>query len=123
LSERCRALLRGEETLALRRDPQASSAAGKRTGSRRASIVQQSLDPAGYRLWEALRGLRRQLAQEQDVPPYVIFHDATLMEMVLHRPHSLEQMRRLSGVGQRKLELYGKPFLALIAATGQPAGA
>ncbi|MDY6890907.1 MAG: DNA helicase RecQ [Pseudomonadota bacterium] len=123
LSERCRALLRGEETLALRRDPQASSAAGKRTGSQRASIVQQSLDPAGYRLWEALRGLRRQLAQEQDVPPYVIFHDATLMEMVLHRPHSLEQMRRLSGVGQRKLELYGKPFLALIAATGQPAGA
>jgi ATP-dependent DNA helicase RecQ len=115
LSDRCRPLLKGEESLKLRRDLKVSTAAGKRTGGRRASASQQKLNPAEYRLWEALRTLRRQLAQEQDVPPYVIFHDATLMEMVLYRPLTGEQMRRLSGVGERKLELYGQPFLELIA--------
>ncbi len=115
LSDRCRPLLKGEETLELRRDLKVSSAAGKRTGGSRSSATQQKLDPAEHRLWEALRALRRQLAQEQDVPPYVIFHDATLMEMVLYRPLTGEQMRRLSGVGERKLDLYGQPFLELIA--------
>src|SRR5690554_1564279 len=115
LSDRCRPLLKGEESLELRRDLKVSTAAGKRTGGSRASAAQQKLDPAEHRLWEALRTLRRQLAQEQDVPPYVIFHDATLMEMVLYRPLTGEQMRRLSGVGERKLDLYGQPFLELIA--------
>lgn len=114
LSDRCRPLLKGEETLELRRDLKVSSV-GKRVAGSRSPAGTQKLDPAEHRLWEALRRLRKQLAEEQEVPPYVIFHDATLMEMVLYRPLNREQMRRLSGVGQRKLDLYGQPFLELIA--------
>jgi ATP-dependent DNA helicase RecQ len=117
LSEKCRPLLKGQETLELRRDlRQKAPSAG--SGKGRSAVAQQRLDAEETRLWEALRTLRKQLAQEQDVPPYVIFHDATLMEMVLYRPLSAEQLRRLSGVGERKLELYGQPFLDLIAEHG-----
>ncbi|MBR9827966.1 MAG: DNA helicase RecQ [Oceanospirillales bacterium] len=115
LSERCRPLLKGEETLQLRRDQRPQSKGGGSAGKSRNSAAQQRLDADENRLWEALRVLRKQLAQDQDVPPYVIFHDATLMEMVLYRPLTAEQLRRLSGVGERKLEQYGQPFLDLIA--------
>ncbi|SIQ37101.1 DNA helicase RecQ [Marinobacterium stanieri] len=122
LSERCRPLLRGEETLELRRDIRTRSGGG--AGSKpRNSAAQQRLDADEKLLWEALRALRKQIASDQDVPPYVIFHDATLMEMVLYRPLTSEQMRRLSGVGERKLALYGDPFLELIAEHNQQADA
>jgi ATP-dependent DNA helicase RecQ len=62
-----------------------------------------------------LRSLRKELADAQDVPPYVIFHDATLMAMVDQRPRTLTQMGALNGVGQRKLERYGDDFLGLLA--------
>ncbi len=118
LSEKCRPLLKGEESLELRRDVRNKSGGGG--GSKpSSSAAQQRLDADEKQLWEALRSLRKQLASEQDVPPYVIFHDATLMEMVLYRPLTSEQMRRLSGVGERKLALYGDPFLELIAEHNQ----
>lgn len=114
LSERCRPLLRGEESLELRRDLRTKSAGPKLSGSKsRAS--QQQLDAEDHALWNALKALRKQLADEQDVPPYVIFHDATLMEMVVYRPLTPVQLRRLNGVGERKLNQYGDPFLELIA--------
>ena len=57
------------------------------------------------------------------MPPYVIFHDATLREMVHHRPHTLEEFARLSGVGETKLSRYGDEFLAVISARhGTPSG-
>ncbi len=118
LSEKCRPLLKGEESLELRRDIRNKSGGGG--GSKpSSSAAQQRLDADEKQLWEVLRALRKQLASEQDVPPYVIFHDATLMEMVLYRPLTSEQMRRLSGVGERKLALYGDPFLELIAEHNQ----
>jgi ATP-dependent DNA helicase RecQ len=67
-------------------------------------------------LWEALRAKRREIADNQEVPPYQIFHDATLMAMMENKPTTLEQMAQLSGVGQRKLDLYGEQFLAIIQA-------
>ena len=60
--------------------------------------------------------VRKRLADEQGVPPYVIFHDATLMEMVMYRPQTADQFRRLNGVGERKLDLYGADFIAAIEA-------
>lgn len=114
LSEKCRPLLKGGETLELRRDVRNKSGSGG-GGKSRGSAAQQRLDADERQLWEALRALRKQIASDQDVPPYVIFHDATLMEMVLYRPQTSEQMRRLSGVGERKLAQYGDPFLELIA--------
>jgi ATP-dependent DNA helicase RecQ len=68
----------------------------------------------GDPLFEALRALRRELASEAQVPPYVIFHDATLREMAAARPSSLAELGEIPGVGARKLEAYGDAFLAMI---------
>jgi ATP-dependent DNA helicase RecQ len=65
-------------------------------------------------LFEALRALRRDLAAEAGLPPYVIFHDATLREMAAARPASLAALGEVSGVGARKLDAYGDAFLAVI---------
>lgn len=104
LTEACRPVLRGEQTLMLRRDIQSKKV---RSG---ASKKVQPDNP----LWEALRTKRREIAQRQDVPPYVIFHDATLMEMMATRPQTLSQMAHISGVGERKLALYGDEFIDVI---------
>ena len=77
-------------------------------------------DPATWdeALWEALRECRMELAQAQSVPPYVIFHDSTLREMVARRPRRREDFAELTGVGDTKLRRYGDDFLAVIAAHG-----
>jgi ATP-dependent DNA helicase RecQ len=72
------------------------------------------VNPIGDMLFEALRGLRRELAAEASVPPYVIFHDAVLREMAAHRPSTHSQLGMINGVGARKLESYGPAFLAVI---------
>ena len=75
---------------------------------------EQAPNPVGDPLFEALRALRRELAAEAQVPPYVIFHDATLREMAAARPASLAELGEIPGVGARKLEAYGDAFLAVI---------
>ena len=72
-------------------------------------------NPIGNPLFEALRAKRRALAEAVGVPPYVIFHDATLREMALTRPADIHALGRISGVGARKLEAYGEDFLSVIA--------
>ncbi|MFM5953596.1 MAG: DNA helicase RecQ [Novosphingobium sp.] len=72
------------------------------------------VNPTGDPLFEALRALRRDLAAEAGVPPYVIFHDSTLREMAEARPASISALGELGGVGTRKLEAYGDAFLGLI---------
>ena len=107
LEEKCRALLRGEESIQLRRDV------------RRRNVRQQTRTPLpvdiDVALWEALREHRRELAEDQGVPPYVIFHDRTLQEMCLHLPRNLAAFGRLTGVGERKLEKYGAGFIEVIS--------
>ena len=67
-------------------------------------------------LFEVLRQLRKQLAQQRGVPPYIIFSDATLEEMAARRPMSDTEMQQISGVGERKLQLYGDAFMEAIRA-------
>ena len=67
------------------------------------------------RLFETLREIRKQLAAEQGVPPYVIFGDATLVEMCHERPSNDEEFLQINGVGQVKLERHGNVFLEAIA--------
>ena len=62
-------------------------------------------------LWLALRELRAQLAKEQGVPAYVIFHDATLLQMLRERPQTLRELGAISGIGAAKLARYGASFL------------
>ena len=65
-------------------------------------------------LWEALRECRRELAEEQGVPPYVIFHDRSLKEMCSALPRNPMQFGQITGVGERKLKKYGEAFLQVI---------
>ncbi|MCQ4294914.1 DNA helicase RecQ [Pseudomonas stutzeri] len=108
LSDSCRPLLRGEVTLELRRD--LSSKAPKPAASAASQLVRGE----ERETWEALRTLRRKLAEEHSVPPYVIFPDATLLEMLRSQPASLSDMAGISGVGARKLERYGQAFLEVL---------
>lgn len=109
LTEAARPVLRGEESLRLRRER-------KMEKTKRKKVQRQFSDAADMELWEDLRTLRRELAEEHGVPPYVIFHDATLAEMVVWRPETAEQLLRIEGIGQTKLERYGDEFLELIRA-------
>ncbi len=111
-----RGVLRSEERLMLRREdkkPALSKEAGKAKG-KTARSAHAFTDEVDTTLWEALRALRRALAIAQGVPPYVVFHDATLKEMVESRPITLQAFARISGVGERKLAAYGEDFLKVI---------
>ncbi|MBD9484672.1 DNA helicase RecQ [Pseudomonas sp. PDM14] len=109
LSDSCRPLLRGEVSLELRRDLKPQQAI-KASGSSASQLVRQD----EREQWEALRTLRRKLAEEHSVPPYVIFPDATLLEMLRSKPASMSDMAQVSGVGARKLERYGEAFLEVL---------
>lgn len=71
----------------------------------------QALDGAGEQLFQALRALRKRLAAELGIPPYVIFHDATLRQIAQRRPATLEAFRSIPGVGETKLRRYAHAFL------------
>jgi len=109
LSEKSRPLLRGETELFLRRDLLVTRKARK-AKRKTADVADEDRD-----LFDALRDCRKQLADENEVPPYVIFHDATLMQMAAEKPTSDEAFLEISGVGQTKLERYGPTFLEVIA--------
>lgn len=113
LNSKSRPLLRGEQDLYLRKLLKAEKKA-------KAKKQLSDLSPAQQPLFEALRQLRLQLAEEQGVPPYVIFHDATLREMTSKRPGSLDELRYISGVGEQKLARYGEQFLTEILANPLP---
>ncbi len=105
LGPQARAILRDEVQLPLVLPPKRTRK-GKRGGD--------TSNPVSNPLFEALRGCRRDLAQQAGVPPYVIFHDSTLREMTERSPHTMEALSRISGVGTRKLEAYGEAFLQVI---------
>jgi ATP-dependent DNA helicase RecQ len=106
LTEEARTVLLGKQNLFLRKDPEEKVLRKKKSNT---SLSGQDAD-----LWEALRACRKELADEQGVPPYVIFHDATLLEMVSQRPLSEKELRNINGVGEKKLKSYARPFLTII---------
>jgi ATP-dependent DNA helicase RecQ len=119
LSESARPVLRSESEVWLRRDAevvkQKISKAGRGANAKEIySAVSE--DP----LWYILKAKRTELAREQGVPPYVIFHDSTLLEILNRRPSNIDEMSQISGVGQAKLDRYGDAFLQVLedAASG-----
>jgi ATP-dependent DNA helicase RecQ len=106
-------ILKGQEKVQFRKDPEPRKKLPKSLKPMERSAFG---DPATQALWDALRARRLQLARDQGVPPYVIFHDSTLMEMVRYRPQRLEDLGTLSGVGKAKLERYGKVFMEVLEA-------
>jgi len=113
LTDKARPLLRGEQRIDLRKDikPQAKNKDKKYNRSSRQAFVGNNKI-----LWESLRSKRLELANAQNVPPYVIFHDSTLDEMVQQQPQTLKEFGQLSGVGSSKLERYGQIFIDVIDA-------
>jgi ATP-dependent DNA helicase RecQ len=108
LTAAARPLLRGEEELRLAR-PRIRVAGGKKPA--RKGTVDFQADPE---LFEALRVLRKELAERDGVPPFVVFSDATLAEMASTRPDDESALLEVNGVGRRKLERYGDAFLEII---------
>ncbi|NIZ02173.1 DNA helicase RecQ [Thalassospira lucentensis] len=108
LTEESRPILRGEKVVEMRKDPGES----KRATTRRLRDFDTEFETEEDRdLWERLRTMRRELATSQNVPPYVIFSDRTLWEMVRFKPRTLEDMTSINGVGVKKLDQYGLAFL------------
>lgn len=104
-------LLRGEENIALRKDPENIKKKSKKSSAKNAD---KNSPNSGDALWQALKSKRLELAREQGVPPYIIFHDSSLIEIHARKPQTLDSFAKISGVGQRKLERYGEAFIKVI---------
>jgi ATP-dependent DNA helicase RecQ len=111
LSETSSEVLRGEREVLLRREPERS--ASRKVKRSKAAV---DLPPESLSLFENLRAWRGAEAKEQGVPAYVIFHDATLREIAIRRPESIESLGTITGVGESKLAKYGEGILEVLAA-------
>lgn len=107
LTEASREFLKGTRPVALHR-PNAPE--GRTSASRR----EADWSGVDHELFETLRGVRRELAEEKGVPAYIIFGDETLRELARTRPRTHSEMLRVKGVGERKLEEFGDAFLACL---------
>jgi ATP-dependent DNA helicase RecQ len=108
--------MRGERPVALFALPKLSKASRTRTSAAAAAGLPALSGTGDADLFDRLRALRRRLAQEKGVPPYLIFNDRTLAELAARRPKTPEEFRQTKGVGDRKAAELGPLFLAEIAA-------
>jgi ATP-dependent DNA helicase RecQ len=116
LNEKSWVLLKGGETLRLREDVPPKAKPGRsKAGSKSPKAAPSTLGGREAEGFEVLRALRRRLAEEQSLPPYVVFHDSTLREMASAKPRSLAELARINGVGEAKLAKYGPQFLVAIS--------
>ena len=114
LAESAKPVLKGEAEVWLRQDVEVV-AIRKVSKAERGSRAKEGYEEvADDPLWHALKAKRMELAKEQGVPPYVIFHDSTLLEILNQKPGSLTEMSQITGVGQAKLERYGDAFLEVL---------
>ncbi|WP_428242257.1 DNA helicase RecQ [Gynuella sp.] len=110
LTEKSRPLLRGEIQLFLREDIETRPENIRKTKASRYNEVSDN----DRELWHALRACRKSLADEFGIAPYMVFHDATLMEMMEYHPETADQLLGISGVGESKLEKFGDAFLEVL---------
>lgn len=113
LTEFARPVLKSEAEVWLRRDIEVVKRKVTKAG-RGANAKEVYAAVSDDPLWFILKDKRTELAREQGVPPYVIFHDSTLLEMLNRRPATLDEMAKISGVGQAKLDRYGDAFLQVL---------
>lgn len=110
LTSKAMAVLKGEEQVSLTVFQKPIPTSAKKKKRHEADKLDQEDNP----LFEKLRALRRRLAEAENKPPFLIFSDATLQDMIRVRPQTLQQMLAVSGVGQHKLEHYAQPFLDIL---------
>ena len=112
-------ILRGTRTVRFRLDTRGSTRQSPKPDRKIAQTTE--LDPVARTLSDALRAWRLEEARRQELPPYVIFHDSTLLEVARCRPISLTSLAIIPGVGASKLERYGSVIIGMVAqATGDP---
>ena len=111
LGPNARPILRGETPIRFRTEPK--RAPRRKSAPAGTALPQPSTRPAEA-LWTALRAWRLDEARRQEVPPYVIFHDATLFEVARRRPTTLAALSTIPGIGRSKLDRYGAALLAVI---------
>lgn len=116
LSKASREVLVGNRSVRLREDATPARATRRRRDSQLVTGGSLGVEAYEQPLWDELRKLRTQLAKQHGVPPYVIFHDATLLAMLRALPSNETELSSISGVGKAKLERYGRDFLAVINA-------
>jgi ATP-dependent DNA helicase RecQ len=114
LTAASRAVLGGERLVKLREDARPERASRRKREARRVASGSLGIEAYEQSTWDALRALRTQLAKQQGVPPYVVFHDATLLAMLRAMPANEDELATISGVGESKLKRYGRDFLAVI---------
>ena len=113
-------ILRGSKAVRFRLEARARERQGRRP-ERKAGAAATELDPGERALWEALRAWRLEEARRQELPPYVIFHDSTLIEIARRRPVALSALADIPGIGRSKLERYGSAVVGIVAQrTTQP---
>ena len=115
LTEGSRAVLRGERRLQLRKEQRERLERRERDRSPRSGVAVEAVDLPRF---QALRDLRAQLAREQNVPAYVIFHDSTLRNIAEQRPTSVDALGRVGGIGGSKLARYGQRLVEIVREQG-----
>ncbi|WP_130472462.1 DNA helicase RecQ [Candidatus Magnetaquicoccus inordinatus] len=111
LTERCRPVLRGEQAIRFRQDAKAPIAVKKDVQAKRGTL---SVHHHSKELWQTLKKLRQDIARQQGVPAYCIFHDATLQELIDKRPITEQDLSKIYGIGSRKLKEYGADLLRIM---------
>jgi ATP-dependent DNA helicase RecQ len=114
LTDKSWPVLKGEQTLLLRKDPEPVRAAKLAVSRKKKSPAPHELPEGDLPLWEKLRALRLCISKALDIPPFVVFHDSTLAEMVEQKPTTREAFLQITGVGEHKLEKYGEQFLEVL---------
>ncbi|MFH1980598.1 MAG: DNA helicase RecQ [Pseudomonadota bacterium] len=120
LTEESRAVLKGAQAVRMRKDPKPIKT-GRKAAARQINRIGDDEVPAD--VFDALRRLRTELARQEGVPPYVVFHDSTLRQMALLQPRTPEELLLVSGIGEKKAEKYGRAYLSALAdikENGQP---
>lgn len=111
LTSKCKSVLKGERNVYFRKDRAVVSAKKQK---KQTVSVEPWQTAQQTQLWEKLKNLRKEISVEQEVPPYLIFHDSTLKEMVAFKPSTMDDLLLITGVGEKKLEQYGVRFLELL---------
>ncbi len=111
LSELARPILKGEQTVLLRQYQKPERKRKEKTQPQFSRLV---LPPAEQKLFEKLRWWRMEIAREQNMPAYVIFQDATLREIAHAKPVTLDELRRISGIGDKRLAQWGQDIIQLV---------
>lgn len=111
LSELARPILKGEKTVLLR---QYQKPERKRKEKAQPEFSRQALPPSEQKLFEKLRWWRMEIAREQNIPAYVIFQDSTLREIALAKPATVDELKQISGIGDKRLTQWGEDIVRLV---------